>query len=202
MQRAARLLVLGIGNPSRTDDGVGQYVVEELNRHLGRFPASTNDKHSRRSAFTTVQTACVHQLTPELCFEIKDYDVVVFIDAHVGTGVRADQPVDTIDLSPVTPELNLTAVSHYWTAGSLLALTAQFFHHTPEGYMLSIAGRDFSFGDDLSPQTKEDADRAVQRLLEHIGGTNLASSSRETAREATHCGVLRNDQAKNRTGPR
>lgn len=169
MQRAIRLLVLGIGNPSRTDDGVGHYVVEQLRCHLGRSPADTNDDYSGWSEFPTVQTTRVHQLTPEISLDIKDFDVVVFVDASIGCGNGGDLPGD-VDLSPVMAEISIAPVSHHWAAGSILALTAHFFGRAPKGYVLSIPGRDFSFGDALSPRTKEDADRAVRLLAEHIEG--------------------------------
>ena len=206
--------MVGIGNPSRTDDGVGQYVVDQLQNRAyaelvvetlpgttksacadrapldasqpdaGQVPSgqqgipsaeapsiealATNQQAGlakvRRAAFTSIDVDCVHQLTPELADEIKDYDVVVFVDARVG-GKDAG-----IDLSPVEPTSSRMAVSHYWTAASLLALTRQLFGRTPQAFILSIPGRNFGFGDHLSDETRADADLALSRLADFIGG--------------------------------
>ena len=64
----SRVIVIGCGNPSRRDDSVGHYIVEEvMNAASGRI-----DCH------------LCHQLDIELADTIKDYELVIFVDAHAG----------------------------------------------------------------------------------------------------------------------
>ncbi len=156
------MLVLGVGNPSRTDDGAGHYVVQHVEKRMCEFHTSGGDS-AISLGHQTVDTECVHQLVPELADTIKDYDVVVFVDARVG------RSTDDVDLSSVAPAYGHVAVSHYWTVGSLLALTAELYGNVPPTFVLSVAGHDFGFGFGLSPEAQAEADTAVERLAEFLG---------------------------------
>jgi hydrogenase maturation protease len=157
MPKGKRLLVVGIGNATRMDDGVGQYVVDQLDRWLAQCPPSGVDL-----GFLVVDTMVVHQLTPELCYEINEHDVTVFVDASVS---ESDEPVE---LLPVSSERVRIFTSHQWTAGSLVAITEEIFSNRPECYILSVRGRVFEFGEGLSPLARADAVVALSCLIDFV----------------------------------
>ena len=77
----ARIVIVGYGNPLRSDDGLGWRVAEEL---------------SRRLSPPEVEVIVRHQLTPELADDVRNADAVFFIDA-----ARVGQPGE-VTCTPVT----------------------------------------------------------------------------------------------------
>lgn len=67
--------ILGFGNPVRSDDGVGCYVVEELKKHLSdQENLSILDMGT--SAF-------------EVLFQLQGHSRIIFVDAVINTGEPA-----------------------------------------------------------------------------------------------------------------
>jgi len=125
-----RPLIIGIGNPLRSDDRLGWAVAETLEL-IG---------HKRYDVRT------VHQLTPELAQPMAEANLVVMIDAsHEG------EPGE-IRVNPVTPSAQPSAVgSHSTTPEELAALTAGIYGHCPPVVVVTMTGVDFSIGEWLSP---------------------------------------------------
>lgn len=67
------IVVIGVGNPLRRDDGAGRAAAAVLARELTAHSLPT-------------RLILVHQLTPEIAVELSDahVDAVVFLDAAVG----------------------------------------------------------------------------------------------------------------------
>lgn len=64
--------ILGFGNPARSDDGVGCYVIEQLKASLGAQEAVTL-LDMGTSAF-------------EVLFQLKGHDRILLVDAVINTG--------------------------------------------------------------------------------------------------------------------
>jgi hypothetical protein len=79
-----RSLIIGYGNPSRRDDGVGLAVVNGLRQYLGQQPLEEGDDGSSELGDSTVGTLFLEQLIPELAETLAAYDRVWFVDAHLG----------------------------------------------------------------------------------------------------------------------
>ena len=62
-----KTLVIGYGNDSRNDDGIGWFVVAEL----------------QRRALPGVTFATAHQLEVDFAETVRDFDLVVFVDAAI-----------------------------------------------------------------------------------------------------------------------
>lgn len=139
------LLLIGYGNPLRTDDGVGPAVVRGLTERL-------------RS--TAVRTVTTHQLTPELAEPISRASVAVFIDACEGVhpGVVACQTV--------IPEAMGGAFTHNVTPASLLTAARDLYGRSPTGLIVTIVGSSFAYGTELSPQIQS----ALPYITEQIAG--------------------------------
>ncbi|HSF44814.1 MAG TPA: hydrogenase maturation protease, partial [Chitinophagaceae bacterium] len=67
MRPLKQLCIIGIGNPLRSDDGLGIYVCEEL--------------HQLNLKDVTIRTA--HQLQTEWIFEFIEFKKVLIVDAAV-----------------------------------------------------------------------------------------------------------------------
>jgi hydrogenase maturation protease len=124
------ILVIGYGNPLRSDDAIGQRVAEamrELFAPLG------------------VEVLTVYQLTPELVISVSAAELVVFIDARVGgTPGEVAQVV-------IHPEESNSAMTHTVNPASLLEAARDLYGTTPHGMLISIAGAEFDYGCELSP---------------------------------------------------
>ncbi len=151
-------LIVGYGNLSRRDDGVAFHVIRALRTRLGLpTPLLDDDYHDMGDNLAIV---CLHQLAPELSETLSEYDVVVFIDAHADSADWAP-----VEWRVVTPAYRLGLVTHHLKPGAVLALCRSLFGDCPRGYILSVLGVDFDFGDNLSSTTSALVDLAVDRLM-------------------------------------
>lgn len=161
MDKSGRILIVGFGNQYRRDDGVGPYVINLVRAALGRPPFDPLD-----DGFDTlgeaVDTIVLHQLVPELAETFKDYDRLIFVDAHVGNlpeSIREER----LDAAYTQP-----FVSHQFHPSTVLALAQQLYGRAPQTVLLSIRGHDFDFGEGLSPETEALAQEAAARIMQSI----------------------------------
>ncbi|MCX7699324.1 MAG: hydrogenase maturation protease [Gemmataceae bacterium] len=144
-----RSLVIGIGNPLRGDDGLGQAVVEKLS-------ASGLD----------ADALAVHQLTPELAEPISSAGTVVFVDA------AHDEPPGKVNCSRIAPALgdDDPALSHHLGPATVLSLAEKLYGHCPAAYIVTTGGDQFELGASLSPPVRlavPEVLRVVQHLLQN-----------------------------------
>lgn len=151
-------LVIGYGNPSRRDDGVGLAVVNGLRARQGKQPLDEGDD-GYAGLGGDIDTLFLQQLMPELSETLALYDAVWFIDAHLGV-----YP-ELVRRSPVSPRLDPAMVSHHLKPDTLLVLAQLLYHRAPHAEIISIRGFDFDFGDELSAGTAEGAGQVIDLLL-------------------------------------
>jgi Ni,Fe-hydrogenase maturation factor len=183
-----RTLVIGFGNVYRRDDGVGFAVLNALRERLGRSPLGVDEdgydslqshdevdtlllhqpvpssgsgdpeRAKSRAESHEVDTLLLHQLVPELAGDIAAYDLVVFVDAHVG------HVPELIYEEGLTACYKPAIVSHTLHPCTLLAMVQEIFGRQPQGVLLSIRGYDFEFGEGLSDRTAALVPEAVERI--------------------------------------
>jgi hydrogenase maturation protease len=144
----ARILVLGYGNPMRSDDGLGWQIAVELFR--------TNQS-------AAVEVLPCHQLTPELAPAVSRADAVIFVDCEQG-GTPGE-----VRCREVRSESIPLSFTHHLTPGALLALSSELFGACPRACLLSIQGQDYSPGDTFSPAVAahiSDLKARLQRLIQ------------------------------------
>lgn len=141
-----KILVIGYGNRSRTDDGVGWFVIERL-QEIG---------------LPDVELLTAHQLEVELAETISHFDTVIFVDASV------PQSPHLILKSEVEPNFQSHAVAHYLTPADLLALCHVLYNRRPHGILFSIRGKNFDFGTTLSPEVETAAQSVVQEIADLV----------------------------------
>jgi hydrogenase maturation protease len=141
-----KTLVIGYGNESRRDDGIGWFVAGEL--------------AARNLPGVDVQTP--HQLEVELAADLAGYDRVIFIDASV------PESPDAIRCSAVAASFESHAVAHYLTPADVLSLSRTLYGHDPRAILFSIRGDDFDFGMFLTPRVEQAGREVVRRIEEMV----------------------------------
>jgi hydrogenase maturation protease len=157
-----RTLVIGFGNVYRRDDGVAFAILNAIREQLGRPPLGTDDDGFDDLGHDT-DTMLLHQLVPELAEFVAPYDMVLFVDAHVGS---IPEPIREEELDACYKS---ATVSHQLHPCTLLALSQELHGHQPRGVLLSVLGHDFEFGEGLSPQTSALVPQAAERIMELLG---------------------------------
>jgi hydrogenase maturation protease len=166
------VIILAYGNASRQDDGVAFHIIARLRRRLGLLLPDDEVSDSFLAAHECARDyisenlaiLCMHQLGPELSETLTHYDFAIFIDAHVqGTDW------EVVHWQEVVPAYRPSMVSHHLKPDALLALCSSLFGHTPRGYILSVLGTSFDFGEELSATTSALAEQAVERLVAFLG---------------------------------
>lgn len=145
------VLVIGLGNPLREDDGVGAETVQIIDKKI--LPALRE----------RVTLRIEHQIDIVQAALIKDYDHVFFVDALAGGG---KQPVQIKKMAPVyeTP----TFTSHIGSIPALLAITARVYGQVPDCYLVAVQGSNFAFGQKLSTKSKNNATRGARTIIDLI----------------------------------
>jgi hydrogenase maturation protease len=144
----AKVLIVGYGNPLRSDDGLGWQAVRELSRSLES---------------PDVEFLTCHQITPELADKVAAVGTVIFIDA---TRIGESDPAKPGELivSEVAPFPGSFAFSHELTPATLLDLGRRLYGSCPRAYTVSLRGESFAFGETLSPSVA----KALPQLLQKV----------------------------------
>ena len=153
-----QVLVIGFGNVYRRDDGVAFHVLNVLRERLGR-PVLAVDDDGFADLGHRIDTVLLHQIVPELADVASAYDLVVFVDAHVGS------VPELIREEELMACFRSVTVSHQLHPCTLLALIQELHGRSVRGVLLSIIGHDFEFGEGLSAGTAALVPAAVERIL-------------------------------------
>lgn len=154
------LLAIAYGNPSRTDDGAGHYVLNRLNAAWGLPAVGLLGEPGTAwvsVAEHQVRTMWVQQLDMGLAEDCAQADRVLFIDAHVG------EP--DVLVAPVDRRSGLGLTSHVLDPATLLALADSAYGRSAEGFRCTVRGEDFEFHDQLTPACHARAEALVAALL-------------------------------------
>jgi hydrogenase maturation protease len=142
-----KTLVVGVGNPTRSDDGVGPDIA-------GRIDAL---------GLAGVEVRRVQQLQVELAEDFADFERVVVIDASAGGPPHAFRTV-----RPAATDRS--GGSHHCSSSLLLALAGRLHGRVPELRLCTVRGEEFGFGAGLSPRVRERAEAAFARVRACLQG--------------------------------
>ncbi|MCU0594382.1 MAG: hydrogenase maturation protease [Desulfobacterota bacterium] len=139
--------IIGYGNPHRRDDGIGPYVVEQLSGELGEGAG--------------IALRSLHQLDPVLAEEVQAAEVLILVDATV-------EPLERgVQWTRVRPKQDLPACdTHHLRPEGLASLLASLYQRSPEMWVVSVQGSDFGFGEGLSFEAQEKAQRASAEIVQ------------------------------------
>jgi hydrogenase maturation protease len=124
-------LILGYGNPLRSDDGVGWKAAAALERELS-------------SADLLVVAS--QQLTPEMTEMLSRCSRVLLLDA-AHTGSPGEIRMEAVRRDPNT---KVGDVSHHLSPPALLELAYRHFAVEPDATLLTLIGENFEFGEHFS----------------------------------------------------
>lgn len=162
-----RLLIYGIGNPGRQDDGLGCRVVAALEADV--VPPDV-----------TLETG--YQLVPEDALLLADHDVVVFVDATIEPGAPTPYAIRQLETArPATADAAPRAgafSSHVLRMDALLSLCVQLHGRVPRAYALAVPAYAFDVNAPVSTAAAANlagALGAVRALLtSHARASNAA----------------------------
>ena len=160
------LLVIGYGNPLRSDDGVGPALAATVG--TWQLPG--------------VRSMVCHQLTPELVVPIAEAGQVVFVDAS--------KDYSFVRLRGVEPAQSTRTMTHVVDPSSLLQLTKELYDRCPAAQILTIPAEKFTFGETLSDICRDGMQTALARIRvlatrRHQTGENAGSRSKKEKRLPT-----------------
>lgn len=143
MKNTRNKLIIGIGNESRGDDGLGWAFLKALEK--GKYPEW--------------QFVVRYQLNVEDAELIKEAETVVFVDSYNGKlekGYLLEECHARVDFDYTTHALNPCAV---------LALCNNLYQQKPLTFIMKIQGFDWGLGKGLS----ERAQNNLKKALEYFG---------------------------------
>ncbi|MBU2555169.1 MAG: hydrogenase maturation protease [Bacteroidetes bacterium] len=156
MEPKKRVLVYGYGNPGRQDDGIGNEMVNMIQRWI--------ETHH----LTCMQTDSNYQLNIEDAEKISTWDIVVFVDATQETRIN-EYKFKPVEPSEAQVEFTMHAVSPEY----VLHLAQKLFNKSPETYVLAIKGYEFELKEGLTDNAKLNLEQAFQFLTRQLAGWAL-----------------------------
>ncbi len=138
-------VIVGIGNPTRGDDGIGHAVVDAL----PPLP---------------VRIAKIHGEATEI-MDFFNAQKVILVDAMVG----GDEVVLIDAISTKTPHDLSNASTHAFGLSQAVELARALGDLPGELWIIAVPGLNFEHGDDLSEFAKNKIDSAVKLTLKTLG---------------------------------
>jgi hydrogenase maturation protease len=135
MEKHKKVLIYGIGNPSKQDDAIGIAFTELIQKWV-------NDIY-----FSCIDVDSNYQLNIEDADLISKYDIVIFADASV-----AD--INEFKFQKVTPQKRVEPSMHSVSPDFVLYLAQEMFQTYPETYVLQIKGYKFELDQDMTTRAK------------------------------------------------
>jgi hydrogenase maturation protease len=149
-----KILLIGIGNNCRGDDGLGWKFVE-LVESMGLDFIN----HEYR-----------YQLQVEDAALISEYDVVYFVDASY-------EKMDTgFELRPCIASDEEQVSSHAQSPGAILKLANNLYKKFPEAYVLAIGGESWELQTSLSEVAERNLVEATSFFAELFFETEVAET--------------------------
>jgi len=140
------ILIIGVGNPTRRDDGAGPEVVRRL-ESLG---------------LPDVELRSATQLDTTLAVDLVTFEKVLVVDA--------DPNAIEMRIEPAPDETGLPS-THHFTHSALRDLARSIHGRAPEAWVCRIPAKDFEFGEVFSPATEagiQGAVEAARRFVERV----------------------------------
>ena len=150
MHTGGRILIYAYGNPGRQDDGLGNRLIEEL------------EKWVESNSIEGIELESNWQLNIEDSLKISDKEIVIFVDA-------SNEDIEDIHFSPVEPsEGKSDFTTHSASPSFVLALCIQLYGKHPETYLLQIRGYAWEFQEGLSEKAEKNLQKALDFLKKKV----------------------------------
>jgi hydrogenase maturation protease len=144
-----RTLIIGYGNPLRTDDAFGWHASRLLAQVL---------------AGQDVEVITCHQLTPELAETLSRCRRAVFLDADAA---GSPGEIHRRAVRPLAPASS--SFTHTCTPSGLLASAKLLYGRRPRAIVITVSAQSFEFGDALSPAISAAIPKVVEQVCKWAG---------------------------------
>ena len=140
MKKLDKTLIIGIGNNTRQDDGLGWCFIEEL----------------EKKGFNEDHLLCKYQMMVEDAEIIAEVDTVIFVDASKaevenGAAIYEIQASEQVNFS-----------THEVPPNQILNLCKTYYNKTPKAYMIAIQGYEWDFKIELTAKAQENLNKALE----------------------------------------
>lgn len=139
-----QLLIYGIGNVGREDDGLGWAFVDDV-------------KHRYQHCRADVRYA--YQLSLEDADIISRYERVLFVDS------TCDVAVQSFAVIQPEPKLDLSFTSHALSVSTILAVAQHCFGDIPQTHIVAIRGYQWNLHVGLTALAQNNLNHAVESLF-------------------------------------
>jgi len=141
-----KILVIGYGNPGRSDDGLGPALAERV----------------EALAIPGVTVESDYQLSIEHAAMAAEHDVVVFADADSSC-------TEPFYMRPVIAKHIVEYTSHSVPPEEILHIAQSCFNASPAGFLLGMRAPVLEpYSEGLSPAAQEGLEAALDHLMEFI----------------------------------
>jgi len=140
------VLIIGYGNPLRSDDGFGWHTSRKIARELAGRGA---------------RVITCHQLTPELAEPLSQSSHALFIDADVEGEPGEIHWREVLPQAPAS-----SALTHTCSPAGLLSSAKLLYGRCPQATAVTVTAQSFEFGDSLSPVVSAALPKVVERVLQ------------------------------------
>lgn len=146
MKKLDKTLIIGIGNNTRQDDGLGWCFIEALEKD------NFNEDH----------LLCKYQLMVEDAEIIAEFDTVIFVDASKspvenGTAIYEIQASEQVNFS-----------THEVPPNQILNLCKTYYNKTPKAFMMAIQGYEWDFKIELSEQAQLNLSKSLNYFEQYF----------------------------------
>ncbi len=129
-----KVILVGFGNEYRKDDGLGIKLLDLIE----------DEK---------IEKIKVQELSYSILDDIKDFDVVIFIDASLEG--------EDISFKKIEKKETFSPLTHHLMPEELLIWSEFINKKSYDFYLLSIRGYDFDFGEDLSENAQKNLEKGL-----------------------------------------
>lgn len=154
-----RTIIIGYGNIDRSDDGLAYEVINLVRKKMGQNILEEGDT-GLENLGGQIDSVFLPQLVPEIMELLKDYEQIIFVDAHAGN------ELEDLNCSKLTPQYVSSTFTHHMTPESLLAFLKILYQHKPEAYMVSVRAYEFDFKRTFSSDTQSLLRPASNKIME------------------------------------
>jgi hydrogenase maturation protease len=133
MEHKIRTLIYGYGNPGRRDDGLGPMLIDKI------------EKWVKENNITDIAVDSNYQLNIEDAYTIRNYDIVIFVDASV-------EDIEHFIIDRVEPDSKVAFNTHSVSPGFVLELCRKFYKKYPETFLVHIKGYEFELQEGLTDE--------------------------------------------------
>ena len=135
-------MLYGYGNPGRKDDGLGPILVELV------------EKWIIEKEIKNISVDSNYQLNIEDAYTIRDYDIVIFIDASI-------EEIDDFIVTRVEPSEKVNYTMHSVSPSFVLDLCNKIYNYYPDTFLVHIKGYEFQLQEGLTNKARENLESAL-----------------------------------------